>query len=209
MSECKSYMLVPGEDAYEHQFGGNEWDMEACCVCKGDIHQIMTLDLEDDRLAAFRNPTAGMIPMVSCLNCSASWWRQGYIISNNQIKWDYQDIEESEVMTEEDRIVTPLPVRKMKLEPYDDSDTEQFWNDFGTKFLCKVGGDPIWAQEEVELRCPECGKPMKFVAMIAGEKEEAAEHLIPDIRFGLGTCVYYYAICPECGEITVDCQERK
>ena len=209
MSECKAYIAVPGKDQYEHQFGGDEWDMDACNICKGDIHQIITLDLEDPRLEDFRNPTAGRIPMVSCLNCSASWWRQGYVISNNRIEWDYQDVEEADVMTEEDRIPTPLPVIPVQLAEYNDSNTEQFWKDFGTKFLCKVGGNPIWAQEEVELKCPECGKPMKFVAMICGEKEEGTAHLMGEVPFGLGTCVYYYAVCTECGEITVDCQEKK
>ena len=102
-----------------------------------------------------------------------------------------------------------MPVIPVKLEEYNDSDIEQFWKDFGTKFLCKVGGNPIWAQEEVELKCPECGKPMKFVAMICGEKEEGTAHLMGEVPFGLGTCVYYYAVCTECGEITVDCQEKK
>lgn len=209
MSECKSYIVVPGKDGYEHQFGGGEWDIDACNLCRSDIHQIFTLDLEDPRLEMFCNPTAGRIPMVSCLNCSSSWWRQGYVISNNRIEWDYQDVEESEVMTEEDMIPSPLPLIDVKLEEYDDSNVEKFWEEFGTKFLCKVGGNPIWAQEEVELVCPECGKPMKFVAMIRGEQEGCKEHLMGNVRFGLGTCVYYFAICTECGEITVDCQERK
>lgn len=208
MSKCKSYVLVPGKDEYEHQFGGAEWDMDACGICKGDIHQIATLDLEDPRLEMFRNPTAGRIPMISCLNCSASWWRQGYVISNNRIEWDYQDVEEAEVMTEEDYIVTPLPVVDMKLEEYDDSDVDRFWEEFGSKFLCKVGGDPIWAGEEVELKCPNCGKEMEFVAMIGGEYPGKAKSVLPQVSFGIGTNVYYYAICPECGEITVDCQER-
>lgn len=204
----KSYIAIPGKDEFEHQFGGHEWDMERCTLCKGDIHQLITLDLQDPRLAAFRNPEAGMVPMVSCLNCSASWWRQGYHIKNNLIQWEYQDIEEAEVMAEMDMIPTPLPVVSLKLEEYDDSDVEQFWKDFGTKFICKVGGDPIWAQDPVELTCPTCGKSMEFVAMIGGEQEEAEGKLIGKVRFGLGTCVYYYAVCPECGAITVDCQER-
>ena len=29
MSECKAYIAVPGKDQYEHQFGGDEWDMDA------------------------------------------------------------------------------------------------------------------------------------------------------------------------------------
>jgi hypothetical protein len=209
MSEVKSYILVPGKDEYEHLFGGNEWDMESCAICKGDVHQIVTLDLQDPRLAPFRNPMAGMTPMVSCLNCSASWWTQAYIIKNNQIQWAYQDVEERDFMVEEDWVEAPLPVVPMKLEEYDDSNEEKFWEEFGEKFICKVGGEPIWAEDPVDLKCPNCNRQMQFVGMIGGEKPENHKRIIPNVSFKLGTNVYYYAVCPECGEITVDCQERK
>lgn len=207
--QTKSYILVPGKDKFEHQFGGNEWDMEACAFCKGDIHQIITLDLQDERLAEYRNPASGMFPMVSCLNCSASWWSQGYQIKVNQIQWDYQDLEEREFMAEEDWVKTPLPSLPMKLEEYDDSDEEAFWEAFGNEFICKVGGKPIWADKPVDLKCPTCDHQMKFVAMIRGEKPGIKKRIIPGVPFGLGTNVYYFSVCPECGEITVDCQEKR
>ena len=49
-----------------------------------------------------------------------------------------------------------------------------------------IGGFPFWIQDWEYTPCPDCGKPMKFVAKLSWEMLDFME----------GNC--YVEVCPEC-----------
>lgn len=57
----------------------------------------------------------------------------------------------------------------------------------GVRFS-QVGGHPTWIQDAEYPRCPECERPMPFVAQVSNE--DCQEH---------AEGIYYMFACPECG----------
>ncbi|MGG1115959.1 hypothetical protein CHCC20375_4280 [Bacillus licheniformis] len=59
-----------------HHVGGDEWNLPNCRLCETPMHQLVCLDLKDDRLSELRGEHCEELVLFSCLNCSMLWEEQ-------------------------------------------------------------------------------------------------------------------------------------
>lgn len=211
----KGYRVVEGIDKYNHSFGGDTWNVPMCKLCNEPIHQIFTFDLEDPRLKDINVEGLKDIPLVSCLNCSTSWATQLFKLnpSDKLIEIIRQDDTESWVQDEEDKIPVPLPHIKMLLKdmikediPTDIDTYDQAIELFGSEYLCRILGQPLYAQEPLDKECPICKKEMNYVATVSGESDYNSYNLIKEIDFTIGEMYLYFMLCKSCLTMKVECQ---
>lgn len=211
----KGYRVVEGIDKYNHKFGGNDWNVPVCKLCNEPMHQIFTFDLEDPKLNDINIEGITEIPLVSCLNCSTSWDTQVFKLNpqNKSIEIISQDDIENWTQDDEDKIPYPLPNIKMSLKemtqddiPIDIIKYENAIELFGTEYLCRILGAPLYAQEPLNRECPGCKKEMNYIATVSGESYYNSFNLIKEVDFTIGEMYLYFTICKECLTIKVECQ---
>ncbi len=83
------YRVVKGFEKFNHFFGDETWNLPICPNCNTKLHQILTFDLQDDRLSELRDSELNELPLVSCLNCSLAWEHQYFKIIPEQKKLNY------------------------------------------------------------------------------------------------------------------------
>ena len=209
------YRVIEGADKYNHKFGGDSWNVPICKLCNEPMHQIFTFDLEDPRLESIKVEGLNELPLVSCLNCSKSWDTQVFKLNseNKSIEMMRQDDIENWVQDEEDKIQVPLPSIKMSLKemlqndiPTDNDKYEEAMELFGTEYLCRILGAPLYAQEPLNRECTICGKEMMYIATVSGESDYNSFNIIKEVDFTIGEMYLYFMMCKECLSIKIECQ---
>lgn len=201
----KGYRVIEGNDINNHYFGGQDCDLPVCKLCGEKMHLIFCFDLKDERLSEIKTEELNILPLVSCLNCSMMWETQYFQLSNGGISIQVisQGNTEDWVQDEEDRLPVPLPKTNVKLIemkaediPINEDNYDTAFDLFGSEYLCRLLGAPLYNEVPEELECPICNQEMKYIATVTqdfGERE-----LISVVDFQLGEMNIYFHLCKDC-----------
>lgn len=204
----KGYRVIEGNDKYNHSFGGQDCDIPVCKLCGKNMHQIFCFDLKDDRLAELKVEGLNILPLVSCLNCAMVWEPQYFQLGNEgkSIQVFNQDNAENWIQDEENKLPVPLPKTNVKLIemmdediPTDEENYDTAYDLFGTEYLCRFLGAPLYDEVPEDLECRICSKEMKYLATITQDNGE--RDLISVVDFQLGEMNIYYYLCKDCSII--------
>lgn len=194
-----------------HHVGGDDWTLPNCRVCETSMHQLVCLDLKDDRLRELRGEHCEELVLFSCLNCSMLWEKQFFKLDfqNQSAAVIKQEQEEFEKADDEDQITAPLPhvpVSLVEMEAVDYPTSEERYDELftalGTAYFGRVFGKPLLAEDALDLTCCECGQDMMFVALITGDNDFDEKY--GDLFFG--EVILYFSLCPACHILKVEAQ---
>ncbi|HDR8162671.1 TPA: hypothetical protein QC072_005674 [Bacillus cereus] len=211
--ERKGYRVIEGRGSYNHYFGGQDCNLPVCKLCGEKMHQILCFDLKDGRLAELKSNELNILPFVSCLNCAMVWEPQYFQLSDGgktvQII-QQQNIEEW-IMEEEYKLPVSLPKTTVKLInmknediPIDEDSYWEAFDLFGSEYVCRLLGVPLYDDLPKDLACPTCAKEMKYIATITQDIEERG--LISVVNFQFGEMNIYYYLCIDCSIIKTEIQ---
>ncbi|MHA4413415.1 hypothetical protein [Bacillus cereus] len=211
--ERKGYRVIEGRGSYNHYFGGQDCNLPVCKLCGEKMHQILCFDLKDGRLAELKSNELNILPFVSCLNCAMVWEPQYFQLSDGgktvQII-QQQNIEEW-IMEEEYKLPVSLPKTTVKLInmknediPIDEDSYWEAFDLFGSEYVCRLLGVPLYDDLPKDLACPTCAKEMRYVATITQDIEERG--LISVVNFQFGEMNLYYYLCIDCLIIKTEIQ---
>ncbi|HDR7794462.1 TPA: hypothetical protein QCY19_003097 [Bacillus luti] len=212
-NKMKGYRIIEGEDSYHHYFGGQDCNLPVCKLCGEKMHQILCFDLKDERLAKLKSSELDILPLVSCLNCAMVWEPQYFQLSDGgkTVQIIRQDNTEEWVMEEEDKLPIPLPKTSIKLIHMKNedipTDEESYWEAvdlFGSEYVCRLLGAPLYNDFPEDLVCPTCSKELKYVATIT--QDVGNRELISVVDFQFGEMNLYYYLCIDCLIIKTEIQ---
>jgi len=201
----QGYRVIEGNDLYNHYFGGQDCDLPVCKLCGNKMHQIFCFEMKDERLTELKADELTILPLVSCLNCAMVWEPQYFKLSNEGKKVEIisQDNTEDWIQEDEDKLPVPLPRTNVTLINMKDedipTDEESYWTAFdlfGSEYLCRLLGAPLYDDVPDHLGCPTCSKEMKYIAAITQDLGE--RKLISVVDFQLGEMNIYYHLCKDC-----------
>lgn len=206
----KGYKLVEGTSKHNHYFGGESWHVPVCKNCGGRYHQILTLDMTDERLDT--GYKGSELPLVSCLNCSLMWETQVFKIDDG--KKEIHVIEDKNchgwVQDEEYKIPVPLPRKQMKLVALAEEENplakDLYYSAFdalGYNHLARVLGAPLYAQSPVDYECPLCHGRMQYIASVSAMYGNT---IFQSYDFDIGECFLYFLLCADCSVVKVEMQ---
>lgn len=209
------YRMVKGESEFNHFFGGSSWTLPLCQICHEPMHQILTLDLSDNRLQEIKMYGVSELPLISCLNCSTYWEPQFFKIDekDQSIKVLMQNDKHGWKAEERLHIPVPLPFIKQKLVelkeddiPFDEEHEDSAFSLLGTEYLFRILGPPLLAQGPIDRECPFCKEEMSYVATITGESYKSSGKLIPNFHFTIGETYLYFFLCKRCKILKTETQ---
>ncbi|OJE43503.1 hypothetical protein BAQ49_10370 [Bacillus proteolyticus] len=212
-NEMKGYRVMEGKDSYNHYFGGQDCELPLCKLCGEKMHQIFSLDLKNERLAELKNDEMNVLPFVSCLNCAMVWEPQYFQLSNGgkTVQMIKQDNTEEWIMEDEYKLPVNLPKTNVKLTNMKNedipTDEDSYWEAFdlfGSEYVCRLLGAPLYDDVPEDLGCPTCSKEMKYVATITQDLE--GRELISVVDFQFGEMNIYYYLCKECSVMKTEIQ---
>lgn len=201
----KGYRVIEGNDNYNHFFGTLECEVPICKLCRKEMHLIFTFDLNDERLSDLKTKDIDILPLASCLNCSMVWQPQYFQICNRgkTLKIIKQENIEEWISDDEDKLPVPLPKTNIKLLSMKSEDiptTEDNYNlafdSFGSEYLCRILGAPLYDDFPEDSSCPFCKSKMKYIATITQDYGE--QELISVVDFQLGEFNILYYLCKSC-----------
>lgn len=207
--ESRGYKLLEGSSKYNHFFGGNSYILPNCPICHSPLHQIVSLDMNDQRFCEIANAEEiTSIPLISCLNCSMCWETQFFKL--NLFERSIQIIRQiqTEVWKDEEfGLPKPLPKTSLKLADLNKNDQvlEGEWtefDDFGIKYFCRLLDKILIEDKSKAFKCIHCKQEMKFVASITEDANPRS--LISVIDFSLGEMILHFHFCSECLVIRTD-----
>ncbi|AKR35909.1 MULTISPECIES: hypothetical protein [Bacillus] len=211
--ERKGYRVIEGRGSYNHYFGGQDCNLPVCKLCGEKMHQILCFDLKDGRLAELKSNELNILPFVSCLNCAMVWEPQYFQLSDGgkTVQIIQQQNTEEWIMEEEYKLPVLLPKTTVKLInmknediPTDEDSYWEAFNLFGSEYVCRLLGVPLYDDLPKDLACPTCAKEMKYVATITQDIEERG--LISVVDFQFGEMNIYYYLCIDCLIIKTEIQ---
>lgn len=211
--ERKGYRVIEGRGSYNHYFGGQDCNLPVCKLCGEKMHQILCFDLKDGRLAELKSNELNILPFVSCLNCAMVWEPQYFQLSDGgkTVQIIKQQNTEEWIMEEEDKLPVSLPKTTVKLINMKNedipTDEDSYWEAFdlfGSEYVCRLLGVPLYDDLPKDLACPTCAKEMKYVATITQDIEERG--LISVVNFQFGEMNIYYYLCIDCSIIKTEIQ---
>ncbi|MGQ0420771.1 hypothetical protein ACT4US_17970, partial [Bacillus sp. HC-Mk] len=194
-------------------FGGQDCNLPVCKLCGEKMHQIPCFDLKDGRLAELKSNELNILPFVSCLNCAMVWEPQYFQLSDGgkTVQIIKQQNTEEWIMEEEDKLPASLPKTTVKLINMKNedipTDEDSYWEAFdlfGSEYVCRLLGVPLYDDLPKDLACPTCAKEMKYVATITQDIEERG--LISVVDFQFGEMNIYYYLCIDCLIIKTEIQ---
>ncbi|GAB6549317.1 hypothetical protein ACQVSN_09405 [Bacillus mobilis] len=212
-NDMKGYRVVEGKESYNHYFGGEECNLPFCKLCGENMHQILCFDLKDERIAELKSSELDILPLVSCLNCAMVWGPQYFQLSDGgkTVQMIRQGNSEEWIMEEEDNLPVALPktaVMLINMENGDiPTDEDSYWEAFdlfGSEYVCRLLGAPLYGDLPEDLACPTCSKEMKYVATITQDIEEC--ELISVVDFQFGEMNIYFYLCKDCSIIKTEMQ---
>ncbi|MCH5474993.1 hypothetical protein L4A40_17585 [Bacillus cereus] len=211
--ERKGYRVIEGRGSYNHYFGGQDCNLPVCKLCGEKMHQILCFDLKDGKLAELKSNELNILPFVSCLNCAMVWEPQYFQLSDGgkTVQIIQQQNTEEWIMEEEYKLPVLLPKTTVKLInmknediPTDEDSYWEAFNLFGSEYVCRLLGVPLYDDLPKDLACPTCAKEMKYVATITQDIEERG--LISVVDFQFGEMNIYYYLCIDCLIIKTEIQ---
>ncbi|MGA4462892.1 hypothetical protein ACPA2L_09315 [Bacillus bombysepticus] len=211
--ERKGYRVIEGRGSYNHYFGGQDCNLPVCKLCGEKMHQILCFDLKDGRLAELKSNELNILPFVSCLNCAMVWEPQYFQLSDGgkTVQIIQQQNTEEWIMEEEYKLPVLLPKTTVKLINMKNedipTDEDSYWEAFdlfGSEYVCRLLGIPLYDDLPKDLACPTCAKEMKYVATITQDIEERG--LISVVNFQFGEMNIYYYLCIDCSIIKTEIQ---
>lgn len=211
--ERKGYRVIEGRGSYNHYFGGQDCNLPVCKLCGEKMHQILCFDLKDGRLAELKSNELNILPFVSCLNCAMVWEPQYFQLSDGgkTVQIIQQQNTEEWIMEEEYKLPVSLPKTTVKLInmknediPIDEDSYWEAFDLFGSEYVCRLLGVPLYDDLPKDLACPTCAKEMKYVATITQDIEERG--LISVVNFQFGEMNIYYYLCIDCSIIKTEIQ---
>ncbi|EKS7865696.1 MULTISPECIES: hypothetical protein [Bacillus] len=211
--ERKGYRVIEGRGSYNHYFGGQDCNLPVCKLCGEKMHQILCFDLKDGRLAELKSNELNILPFVSCLNCAMVWEPQYFQLSDGgkTVQIIQQQNTEEWIMEEEYKLPVSLPKTTVKLInmknediPIDEDSYWEAFDLFGSEYVCRLLGVPLYDDLPKDLACPTCAKEMKYVATITQDIEERG--LISVVDFQFGEMNIYYYLCIDCLIIKTEIQ---
>ncbi|PHA35837.1 hypothetical protein [Bacillus wiedmannii] len=211
--ELKGYRVIEGKDSYNHYFGGEDCNLPVCKLCGENMHQILCFDLKDERIAELKSSELDILPLISCLNCAMVWEPQYFQLSDGGkiIQIIQQQNTEEWIMEEEYKLPVSLPKTTVKLInmknddiPIDEDSYWEAFDLFGSEYVCRLLGAPLYNDFPKDLTCPCCSKEMKYVATITQDIEELG--LISVVDFQFGEMNIYYYLCKDCSIIKTEIQ---
>lgn len=201
-------------DKHQHFLGGENWELPECPICKQSMHQLISLDLNDNRLGEFQENHREELPLFSCLNCSMQWDDQYFKIDfvSKSASIIQQKQEHKEQIDVDHRIAVPIPILPFTLKEFKEKDYptsegmyDDIFSDFGVEYLGRVLGKPVLAQEELNNTCCSCKEEMAFIALISGENFiDYLEEKNIDLFFG--ELILYFSFCLHCEILKVESQ---
>ncbi|ANC19943.1 hypothetical protein WR52_14615 [Bacillus cereus] len=212
-NKLKGYRVIEGKDSYNHYFGGQDCNLPVCKLCGEKMHQILCFDLKDERLAELKSSELNILPFVSCLNCAMVWEPQYFQLSDGgkTVQIIQQHNTEEWIMEEEYKLPVLLPKTTIKLINMKNedipTDEDSYWEAFdlfGSEYVCRLLGVPLYDDLPKDLACPTCAKEMKYVATITQDIEE--RRLISVVDFQFGEMNIYYYLCIDCLIIKTEIQ---
>ncbi|OSX87831.1 hypothetical protein S2E19_02236 [Bacillus mycoides] len=177
------------------------------------MHQIFCFDLKDEKLAELKNDELIVLPFISCLNCAMVWEPQYFQLSNGgkTVQIIKQDNTEEWIMEAEYKLPVNLPKTNVKLTNMKNedipTDEDSYWEAFdlfGSEYVCRLVGAPLYDDVPEDLGCPTCSKEMKYVATITQDLEE--RELISVVDFQFGEMNIYYYVCKDCSVMKTEIQ---
>ncbi|MEJ9126629.1 hypothetical protein P4I92_23525 [Bacillus cereus] len=204
---------MEGRGSYNHYFGGQDCNLPVCKLCGEKMHQILCFDLKDGRLAELKSNELNILPFVSCLNCAMVWEPQYFQLSDGgkTVQIIQQQNTEEWIMEEEYKLPVLLPKTTVKLINMKNedipTDEDSYWEAFdlfGSEYVCRLLGVPLYDDLPKDLACPTCAKEMKYVATITQDIEERG--LISVVNFQFGEMNIYYYLCIDCSIIKTEIQ---
>lgn len=156
---------------------------ETCEKCGGKLFDILTIDGSDERLKFLG--IEGIIKAKVCPDCvmmSDHYFCKYTINGDSEILPNEEGSDES-YMTEEnieEFKTNKFVLSQKEVNPYFGCN-EDVYN--------TIGGMPNWVQDPTYLKCPVCGKHMKYFAQLHWT------------RFGNGDGTLFFEICQECNII--------
>ncbi|EML9730986.1 hypothetical protein QCQ54_000487 [Bacillus cereus] len=211
--ERKGYRVIEGRGSYNHYFGGQDCNLPVCKLCGEKMHQILCFDLKDGRLAELKSNELNILPFVSCLNCAMVWEPQYFQLSDGgkTVQIIQQQNTEEWIMEEEYKLPVLLPKTTVKLINMKNedipTDEDSYWEAFdlfGSEYVCRLLGVPLYDDLPKDLACPTCAKEMKYVATITQDIE--GRGLISVVDFQFGEINIYYYLCIDCLIIKTEIQ---
>ncbi|MCY9671351.1 hypothetical protein ACQ4LK_19575 [Bacillus pumilus] len=206
-------VLKKRKQKFNHYLGGKEWDLPKCKVCKNTMHQLVHLDLNDERLEGLKIANGNSVVLFSCLNCSMFWERQTFVLdfANKNAEIMKQEQKEIEILDEEDKLSNPLPLIPIALTPLKNEElptTEEsidnIFENLGTNYIGRILGEPVLAQEELDNVCDICHNNMTFLGLISGSNEFEGSFNNLDLFFG--EVILYFSLCTDCNILMVEPQ---
>ncbi|GAB6421738.1 hypothetical protein bcgnr5390_04550 [Bacillus luti] len=212
-NDMKGYRVVEGKESYNHYFGGEECNLPFCKLCGENMHQILCFDLKDERIAELKSSELDILPLVSCLNCALVWEPQYFQLSDGgkTVQIIRQGNIEEWVMEEEDKLPVSLPKTTVKLINMKNedipTDEDSYWEAFdlfGSEYVCRLLGAPLYNDLPEDLACPSCSKEMKYVATISQDIRK--RELISAVDFQFGEMHVYFYLCKDCSVMKTEIQ---
>lgn len=115
------------------------------------------------------------------------------------------------IQDEEDKLPVPLPrtnvkLIEMKVEdiPTNEENYDAAFDLFGSEYLCRLMGAPLYDEVPEDLDCPFCNKEMMYIATITQDLGE--QELISVVDFQLGEINIYYYLCKDCSVLKTQTQ---
>jgi len=212
-NDMKGYRVVEGKESYNHYFGGEECNLPFCKLCGENMHQILCFDLKDETTAELKSSELDILPLVSCLNCALVWEPQYFQLSDGgkTVQIIRQGNIEEWVMEEEDKLPVSLPKTTVKLINMKNedipTDEDSYWEAFdlfGSEYVCRLLGAPLYNDLPEDLACPSCSKEMKYVATISQDIRK--RELISAVDFQFGEMHVYFYLCKDCSVMKTEIQ---
>ncbi|PLR77515.1 rRNA methylase [Bacillus sp. V3-13] len=205
---------MQGSDKHKHTFGGSTWNTPVCPNCNTRLHQIFEFDLRDDRLLELKSKTLGKLPLISCLNCSSYWEPQEFRIDpiDKSLSIIKQLDEQHWIAEEQDRLEFPLPFSEMKLVDLksidcpSDEDSDAAFAVFGTEYVCRILGSPLYSTQTIVKTCSHCNRKMEYIATICSEDYDSQGLVHEGFSFNFGESFIYFYLCKSCNILATEMQ---
>ena len=117
------------------------------------------------------------------------------------------------IQDEEISLPVPLPKTNVKLIemkgediPTNEENYDTAFDMFGSEYLCRLLGAPLYDEVPEDLECPICHKEMEYIAVITQDFGE--QELISVVDFQLGEMIIYYYFCKDCSLLKLKYRQR-
>ncbi|PED17291.1 hypothetical protein CON63_27020 [Bacillus toyonensis] len=85
------------------------------------------------------------------------------------------------------------------------TDEDSYWEAFdlfGSEYVCRLLGAPLYEDLPEDFACPTCSKEMKYIATITQDIKE--RKLISVVDFQFGEMNIYFYLCKDCSIIKTE-----